>query len=102
MFAVFGISAAVVLAMLEVQAVMSKELEPFGMVAQNSAPMLSYVLVVMLMEKFYNWAARVLTQMEHHLVYESHAKSLAMKRAGFQLVNNLGWFIYVAFWKQDM
>jgi len=41
-------------------------------------------------------------QMERHVSYSEHLKSLVSKTLFFQLINYLGWFLYVAFCMQDL
>jgi len=67
-----------------------------------NSPVILYLVVVEYCEKHYKTVAVWLTQKERHLVFTEHVKSLTIKNAVFQLVNNLGWFVYLALWKQDI
>ncbi|CAE7459849.1 Ano10 [Symbiodinium natans] len=77
------------------------EQESDNLIIQN-APVVIYLIVVSLMERLYQKGVSSLVQMEHHVSYAEHLKSLMSKTLFFQLVNYLGWFLYVAFCIQDL
>ncbi|CAE6940300.1 ANO10 [Symbiodinium sp. CCMP2592] len=54
------------------------------------------------MERLYQKGVSSLVHMEGHVSYAEHLKSLISKTLFFQLVNYLGWFLYVAFCIQDL
>lgn len=72
-----------------------------SVVIQN-APVVIYLIVVSLMERLYQKGVSSLVHMEGHVSYAEHLKSLISKTLFFQLVNYLGWFLYVAFCIQDL
>jgi len=72
-----------------------------NIILQNS-PVLLYMVVIMVFQGFYNELAEYLTHLEKHMLHWQFVRSLTIKTAGFQLINNLGFFVYVAFWKQDL
>jgi len=51
---------------------------------------------------FYDNLAEYLTCLERHALHWQFVRSLTIKTAAFQLINNLGFFVFVAFWKQDL
>lgn len=72
-----------------------------GILMQNSPVVLNLAIVTGL-EGFYNRAAKWLTLREGHVTYRAFRESLITKTVGFQLLNCLGWFLYLAFWLQDL
>lgn len=72
-----------------------------SVVIQN-APVVIYLIVVSLMERLYQKGVSSLVHMEGHVSFAEHLKSLISKTLFFQLVNYLGWFLYVAFCIQDL
>jgi len=72
-----------------------------NMILQNS-PVLLYMVVIRLVQGFYENLAMYLTHLEKHVLYWQFVRSLTIKTAAFHLINNLGFFVYVAFWKQDL
>eukprot|EP00440_Ansanella_granifera_P073719 gb/GFBE01079992.1/.p1 GENE.gb/GFBE01079992.1/~~gb/GFBE01079992.1/.p1 ORF type:complete len:764 (+),score=146.39 gb/GFBE01079992.1/:1-2292(+) len=77
------------------------EKESDNILVQN-LPVILYLIVVGVMEGLYNSGVEVLVRMESHLSYAEYLKSLTSKKLFFQLVNYLGWFLYVAFYMKDM
>jgi len=63
---------------------------------------LLYMVVIKVAQGFYDNLAEYLTQLEKHMLHWQFVRSLTIKTAAFQLINNLGFFLYVAFWKQDL
>ncbi|CAE7945884.1 ANO10 [Symbiodinium sp. KB8] len=72
-----------------------------SVVIQN-VPVVIYLIVVSLMERLYQKGVSSLVHMEGHVSFAEHLKSLISKTLFFQLVNYLGWFLYVAFCIQDL
>jgi len=72
-----------------------------NMILQNS-PVLLYMVVIKFVQGFYDKLAMNLTHLEKHMLHWQFVRSLTIKQAAFQLINNLGFFVYVAFWKQDL
>jgi len=68
----------------------------------QNAPVVLYLAVVGALQGVYDDAAEWLTHREGHQVYSVFVKSLTVKKAFFQLMNYLGWFLYLAFWVQDI
>ncbi|CAJ1348994.1 unnamed protein product, partial [Effrenium voratum] len=77
------------------------ERESDNILVQN-APVLLYLIVVTLMERLYTSQVGHLVRSERHVSFAEHLKSLMSKTLFFQLVNYLGWFLYVAFCMQDL
>eukprot|EP00930_Biecheleria_cincta_P015534 TRINITY_DN12923_c0_g1_i1.p1 TRINITY_DN12923_c0_g1~~TRINITY_DN12923_c0_g1_i1.p1 ORF type:complete len:818 (-),score=129.88 TRINITY_DN12923_c0_g1_i1:121-2574(-) len=72
-----------------------------SLVLQN-APVVLYLVVVSFMEMLYKGGVEYLVRCERHASYAEHLKSLTSKTLFFQLLNYLGWFLYVAFWMRDL
>lgn len=72
-----------------------------NLVLQNS-PILFYLLTIKVLQGFYDALAEKLTHTENHIIHGHYVRSLTIKTAFFRLLNNLGFFVYVAFWKQDL
>ncbi|CAK0909225.1 unnamed protein product [Prorocentrum cordatum] len=74
----------------------------FQNVVMQNLPVLLYLIVANVLEKVYLSIGAKLTDWEGHPIHTQHLKSLTAKAASFQLVNYLGWFVYVAFWMMDI
>lgn len=73
-----------------------------GNVLVQNSPLALYLVVVEVFQRLYCWLATWLTDREGHLMRAEYMKSLTMKKAFFQLINYHGWFLYLAFWRQDL
>jgi len=65
-------------------------------------PSILYICVVSGLDPIYACMAEWVTHTEAHVVYTDFVRSLTMKKAAYQILNNLGWFLYLAFWRQDV
>jgi len=74
----------------------------FQSVVMQNLPVLLYLVVAFFLEKVYLSIGAKLTDWEGHPIHAQHLKSLTAKAASFQLVNYLGYFVYVAFWMMDI
>jgi hypothetical protein len=64
---------------------------------KNLASVAVYFGVSIPLEMFYNWLTEAMTMLEQHRDLDNHVERLISRRALFQLMNYLGWFIYLAF-----
>jgi len=99
MCCLFAVVSAVISVLLWIGEVAEKSYE--SVVLQN-LPVLLYLAVAFYLERLYLRAAVFLTGLEAHASYVGYLKALTAKEAFFQLVNYLGWFVYLAFWMQDL
>jgi len=99
MFFLFGVSAAVVHLLLFIGEIAPNYVDNFLV---KSSPAILYCVVVFVFEKFYNNIASTLTCAEKHTVYAEHMRMLTARTAFFQIVNYVGWFVYIAFRMQDL
>lgn len=96
---VFVVTGAVIHVLLYIGEVVEGKTD--NIILQN-LPLLLYMAVVSAFQTGYNELAKWLTKHERHSLSSFYLRSLTMKSAVFQLMNNHGWFLYLAFWKRDM
>jgi len=99
LFLLFSVTAVVIHVLLLVGDIVEEWSD--NILIQNS-PLVLYLGVVSVFQQLYTWLATWLTEREGHLMRSEFIKSLTMKSAFFQLINYHGWFLYLAFWRQDL